>query len=216
MPPEVVARAFDPFFTTKPIGQGTGLGLSMIYGYAKQSKGHVRLDSVPGKGTIVGLYLPRYLGADVEPPQVAIPAPTPSGAGKTVLVVEDEPVVRQMVVDLLRELGYATLQAEDARAALPLLESQRPIDLLLSDVGLPGMNGRQLAEIARQRRPGLRVLFATGYAEGAHLEGYLDPGMTLITKPFNLDALALRVGETLAADSDGLSAAIPRPQDVDS
>jgi len=128
-----------------------------------------------------------------------------------VLVVEDEPVVRQMVVDLLRELGYATLQAEDARGALPLLESGRPIDLLLSDVGLPGMNGRQLAEIARQRRPGLKVLFATGYAEGAHLDGYLDPGMTLITKPFNLDALAARVGETLALNPTALD-----PLDADS
>ncbi|OYT81092.1 MAG: hybrid sensor histidine kinase/response regulator [Pseudomonas sp. PGPPP4] len=215
MPPEVMARAFDPFFTTKPIGQGTGLGLSMIYGYAKQSKGHVRLDSLPGQGTTVGLYLPRYLGADVEPPRLASPTVTAHSAGKTVLVVEDEPVVRQMVVDLLRELGYATLQAEDARSALPLLESGRPIDLLLSDVGLPGMNGRQLAEIARQRRPGLKVLFATGYAEGAHLEGYLDPGMTLITKPFNLDALATRVGETLAADPLPLSSAAVGPQDGD-
>ncbi|KTT48622.1 histidine kinase [Pseudomonas oryzihabitans] len=199
MPPEVMARAFDPFFTTKPIGQGTGLGLSMIYGYAKQSKGHVRLESKPGKGTTVGLYLPRYLGADVEPTPVAPPAITPRGGGKIILVVEDEPVVRQMVVELLKELGYATLQAEDARGALPILESSQPIDLLLSDVGLPGMNGRQLAEIARQRRPALKVLFATGYAEGAHLEGYLEPGMTLITKPFNLDALASRVAETLDA-----------------
>ena len=163
----------------------------------------------------MGLYLPRYLGADVEPPRLASPTVTAHSAGKTVLVVEDEPVVRQMVVDLLRELGYATLQAEDARSALPLLESGRPIDLLLSDVGLPGMNGRQLAEIARQRRPGLKVLFATGYAEGAHLEGYLDPGMTLITKPFNLDALATRVGETLAADPLPLSSAVVGPQDGD-
>ena len=213
MPPEVMARAFDPFFTTKPIGQGTGLGLSMIYGYAKQSKGHVRLDSLPGRGTTVGLYLPRYLGADVEPPRPVPSTVTPSGAGKTILVVEDEPVVRQMVVELLRELGYATLQAEDARGALPILESARPIDLLLSDVGLPGMNGRQLAEIARQRRPGLKVVFATGYAEGAHLEGYLEPGMTLITKPFNLDALAARVGETLAATEADLSPALPRDAD---
>ncbi|GAC1037390.1 hypothetical protein thsps117_21470 [Pseudomonas sp. No.117] len=215
MSPEVMARAFDPFFTTKPIGQGTGLGLSMIYGYAKQSKGHVRLESLPGKGTTVGLYLPRYLGADVEPPRPTAPAVSPHGAGKTVLVVEDEPVVRQMVVDLLRELGYATLQAEDARGALPILEGSRPIDLLLSDVGLPGMNGRQLAEIARQRRPGLKVLFATGYAEGAHLEGYLEPGMTLITKPFNLDALAARVAETLAGEAPDLNPAGPRRPDVD-
>ena len=205
MPPEVMARAFDPFFTTKPIGQGTGLGLSMIYGYAKQSKGHVRLESKPGKGTTVGLYLPRYLGADVEPTPVAPPTITPRGGGKIILVVEDEPVVRQMVVELLRELGYATLQAEDARGALPILESSQPIDLLLSDVGLPGMNGRQLAEIARQRRPQLKVLFATGYAEGAHLEGYLEPGMTLITKPFNLDALANRVAETLDAPVEASS-----------
>jgi PAS domain S-box-containing protein len=215
MSPEVMARAFDPFFTTKPIGQGTGLGLSMIYGYAKQSKGHVRLESLPGKGTTVGLYLPRYLGADVEPPRPTAPAASPHGAGKTVLVVEDEPVVRQMVVDLLRELGYATLQAEDARGALPILEGSRPIDLLLSDVGLPGMNGRQLAEIARQRRPGLKVLFATGYAEGAHLEGYLEPGMTLITKPFNLDALAARVAETLAGEVPDLNPAGPRRPDAD-
>jgi len=215
MPAEVMARAFDPFFTTKPIGQGTGLGLSMIYGYAKQSKGHVRLESKPGKGTTVGLYLPRYLGADVEPALVAPPTITPQGGGKTILVVEDEPVVRQMVVELLKELGYATLQAEDARGALPILESTRPIDLLLSDVGLPGMNGRQLAEIARQRRPGLKVLFATGYAEGAHLEGYLEPGMTLITKPFNLGALASRVAETLDAAGEDPSPIPASPPDGD-
>ncbi|KUM43051.1 PAS domain S-box protein [Pseudomonas sp. EpS/L25] len=216
MPPEVMARAFDPFFTTKPIGQGTGLGLSMIYGYAKQSKGHVRLDSLPGRGTTVGLYLPRYLGADVEVPRATPSTVTPNGAGKTILVVEDEPVVRQMVVELLRELGYATLQAEDARGALPILEGTRPIDLLLSDVGLPGMNGRQLAEIARQRRPGLKVVFATGYAEGAHLEGYLEPGMTLIAKPFNLDVLAARIGETLAAADTDLKADAAHLHDVDS
>jgi PAS domain S-box-containing protein len=193
MPPDVVAKAFDPFFTTKPIGQGTGLGLSMIYGFAKQSGGHVRIYSEVGQGTSVRLYLPRHK----EPLQDAAAEQSgerPRGAGETVLVVEDDPAVRMVVVDVLEDLGYRALEAGDAQQALPFLEGPARIDLLVTDVGLPGMNGRQLAEIARQKRPGLRVLFATGYAEGAAVRsGFLAEGMEMITKPFAIDVLAERL-----------------------
>jgi signal transduction histidine kinase len=154
MTPKVLAKAFDPFFTTKPIGQGTGLGLSMIYGFTQQSGGHVNLFSMPGQGTSVRLYLPRL--HDVEHEDVLTPVTSeapPAIAGETVVLVEDDPAVRMLVLDLLKELGYRAHEAEDAKSALPLLESDLRVDLLVTDVGLPGMNGRQLAEIARQHRP---------------------------------------------------------------
>ena len=194
MSPAVLAKVFEPFFTTKPIGQGTGLGLSGIYGFTKQSGGHVRIHSRPGQGTTVRLFLPR----DVATPEVVdlLPAPEiPHGEGETVLVVEDDAAVRMIVLDELAELGYQTLEAIDGPSALPILQSSRKIDLLLTDVGLPGMNGRQVAEIARQHRPGLRVLFMTGYAEkAAAREKFLAPGMEMISKPFTMDALATRIG----------------------
>ncbi|MBI6618060.1 PAS domain-containing protein [Pseudomonas corrugata] len=195
MTPAVLAKAFDPFFTTKPIGQGTGLGLSMIYGFAQQSGGHLSLDSVPGQGTRVQLYLPRLHVApaeqDTEPSVTDAPAAI---AGETVLLVEDEPAVRMLVLDLLATLGYTALEAEDAKQALVLLESERRIDLLVTDVGLPGMNGRQLAEIARQHRPDLKVLFMTGYAQKAtERQGFLDRGMDMVAKPFTLDLLANKI-----------------------
>ncbi|TWI55735.1 PAS domain S-box-containing protein [Pseudomonas duriflava] len=199
MTPEVMARAFDPFFTTKPIGQGTGLGLSMIYGYAKQSKGHVQIHSTLGQGTSVHLYLPRFSGSLDEVTVGQVNPEAPLGAGEVVLVVEDEAVVRALILEVLSELGYATLEAADAHAALPLLESSQRIDLMISDVGLPGMNGRQLADVARQSRPRLKILLATGYAEGANVSGYLDPGMELINKPFNIDTLANRIKEMISA-----------------
>ncbi|WP_409283767.1 ATP-binding protein [Pseudomonas protegens] len=198
MPEAIINRVFDPFFTTKPIGQGTGLGLSMIYGFSKQSGGHVTLDSTLGRGTEVSLYLPRLRGdlKQDEPPQAQ-----QSGAaqqGETVLIVEDDPAVRVLVSAVLGELGYAYLEAGDARSAMPILDSAQRIDLLISDVGLPGMNGRQLAEIGRQIRPQLKVLFITGYAEHAAARGgFLDPGMQLITKPFTFDLLTAKVREMI-------------------
>ncbi len=194
MPPAVLARVFEPFFTTKPIGQGTGLGLSGIYGFAKQSGGHVRLQSQPGLGTVVHLYLPRQAGVPVPLQRAHLPQ-APQGEGQVVLVVEDDAVVRMIVLDELGELGYRTLEAADGPSALPMLQSDCTIDLLLTDVGLPGMNGRQVAEIARQHRPGLRVLFMTGYAEqAASRSTFLAPGMDIITKPFVMNDLAARIG----------------------
>lgn len=195
MTPSVRSKAFDPFFTTKPIGQGTGLGLSMIYGFAQQSGGHVSLDSLPGQGTCVRLYLPRLQA--VESQQVAIePVSLAATAanGETVVVVEDDPAVRMLVLDLLKELGYRAFEAEDATSALPLLESDLRVDLLVTDVGLPGINGRQLAEIARQHRPGLKVLFMTGYAQkAAERQGFLEEGMDMVAKPFALELLASKI-----------------------
>lgn len=200
MPAGTISRAFDPFFTTKPIGQGTGLGLSMIYGFSKQSGGHVTIDSEVGVGTTVNLYLPRYRGdLDQAPQPTTLQAPN-AEAGETVLIVEDDPAVRALVSAVLSELGYAFVEAGDADSALPILDSGQRIDLLISDVGLPGMNGRQLAEIGRQYRPELKVLFITGYAEHAAVRGgFLDPGMQLITKPFTFDLLTAKVREMISA-----------------
>lgn len=195
MTPKVLAKAFDPFFTTKPIGQGTGLGLSMIYGFAQQSGGHVSLFSLPGQGTSVRLFLPRL--HEMEPQDVLTPVigEAPSAiAGETVVLVEDDPAVRMLVFDLLKELGYRAHEAEDAKTALPLLESGLRVDLLVTDVGLPGMNGRQLAEIARQHRPELKVLFMTGYAEmAAERQSFLEEGMDMVAKPFSVDLLANKI-----------------------
>ena len=202
MTPEVLGRAFDPFFTTKPIGQGTGLGLSMIYGFAKQSGGQVRLYSEVGTGTTARLYLPRHRG---ESEEEAPPPPTtsalPSGSGETVLVVDDEPMVRMLVSEVLEDLGYVAIEASDGIAALKVLQSNARIDLLITDVGLPGgINGRQLADAARTTRPRLPVLFITGYAENAVLGGgVLDPGMHVLTKPFAMDQLASRIRTIIAA-----------------
>lgn len=198
MPEAVINRAFDPFFTTKPIGQGTGLGLSMIYGFSKQSRGHVTIDSEVGKGTTVSLYLPRFVGEEVHEPRVDTQHAPYAQDGETVLIVEDDPAVRVLVSAVLSELGYAFVEAADADGAVPILQSSQRIDLLISDVGLPGMNGRQLAEIGRQIRPDLRVLFITGYAEHAAVRGgFLDPGMQMITKPFTFDLLTAKVREMI-------------------
>ncbi|MBJ2177769.1 response regulator [Pseudomonas veronii] len=200
IPESVMGRVFDPFFTTKPIGQGTGLGLSMIYGFARQSGGHVTIHSEVGKGTTVSLFLPRFVGEMVVA-EAANPARLPfANAGETVLIVEDDPAVRVLVSAVLKELGYAFVEAGDANTALPIIESDQRIDLMISDVGLPGMNGRQLAEIGRQIRPELKVLFITGYAEHAAVRGgFLDPGMQLITKPFTFDLLTAKVREMIRA-----------------
>jgi signal transduction histidine kinase len=195
------AKAFDPFFTTKPTGQGTGLGLSMIYGFAQQSGGHVSLHSEPDVGTEVCLYLPRYLEPHTAPvaPEAEAQAPL-ALQGESVLVVEDDPAVRMLILNVLDELGYRGHPAPDAEVAIPLLDSALRIDLLVTDVGLPGVNGRQLAEIARRRRPGLKVLFMTGYIDkAADRDAYLEEGMDILGKPFTLEKLAsklrLMIGE---------------------
>ncbi|MBK8159847.1 MAG: PAS domain-containing protein [Rhodospirillaceae bacterium] len=207
MPQDVMERAFDPFFTTKPIGQGTGLGLSMIYGFAKQSHGHVALMSAPGAGTTVQLYLPRSTAAPgkaapwARVPPVSLPgAPDATGRkDETVLVVEDEPAIRLLIGDLLQELGYRAIIVEDGQQAIPILRSDARIDLLISDVGLPGMNGREVAEIGRAGRPDLPVLFMTGYAEHAATRGgFLAPGMDMIAKPFPLEAMMAKIRAGMA------------------
>jgi CheY-like chemotaxis protein len=198
MPQSVIDRAFDPFFTTKAIGQGTGLGLSMIYGFCKQSRGHVTLESAVGKGTTVALYLPRShspLRAHSNYRSLTDPRAL---EGEAILIVEDDPAVRQLVCAVLTEQGYECFEAADADSAVPVLRSSAKIDLLISDVGLPGMNGRQLAEVGRHHRPGLKVLFMTGYAEHAAVrDGFLDTGMQMITKPFAFELLTAKVREML-------------------
>jgi PAS domain S-box-containing protein len=196
MPPEVIERAFEPFFTTKPLGQGTGLGLSMLYGFIKQSNGHVRIYSEPGMGTTFRIYLPRGGGQTADDATWHdSAAPTErSGAGQRVLVVEDEPAVRMLITETLRELGYRSTEAVDGPAGLAIVQSKAPIDLLITDVGLPGLNGRQLADAARALRPDLQVLFITGFAGNAAVgNGVLEAGMEILTKPFSMDALAAKL-----------------------
>ncbi len=202
MPPEVVARAFDPFFTTKPLGMGTGLGLSMIYGFAQQSGGQARIYSEAGTGTTVKIYLPRHLGKEAE--EIAAPQAQEvprAQDGETVLVVDDEPIVRMLISDTLAELGYRAIEAGDGASGLKVLQSDVRIDLVITDVGLPGgMNGRQMVDAARTRRSDLKVLFITGYAENAAIgNGHLEPGMHVLTKPFAMEKLAARVKAIVAA-----------------
>ena len=195
MPPAVMARAFDPFFTTKPTGQGTGLGLSMVYGFARQSEGYAKIRSEVGTGTTVKIFLPRYLG------EMVVEAEEKPGAekgaladGEVVLVVEDETVVRGLILGVLEDLGYNAIEAADGPEALKVLQSDARIDLLVTDIGLPGLNGRQVVDAARDRRRDLPVLFMTGYAESAAMaRGFLEPGMQMMTKPFTMEALASRI-----------------------
>jgi PAS domain S-box-containing protein len=199
MTPEVAAKAFDPFFTTKDVGQGTGLGLSQVYGFIKQSGGHVKIYSEVGAGTTIKLYLPRYFpsgGVNDAQPAAALVA---QANGETILVVEDDTDVRSFVVEILGDLGYRVIEAPDGPAGLRMLDAHREIDLLLTDVGLPGgMNGRQLADEALRRKAGLKVLFASGYARNAIVHnGRLDPGVELIMKPFTLAALAAKIRRVL-------------------
>jgi signal transduction histidine kinase/GAF domain-containing protein/CheY-like chemotaxis protein len=200
MSPEVVAKAFDPFFTTKPIGQGTGLGLSMIYGFARQSEGYAKIYSETGKGTTMKLYLPRFYGEGESAGDLngELNEDHRAGDGEVVLVVEDELVVRNLVVDVLTELDYRALEAIDGPSGLRILQSDARIDLLVTDVGLPGLNGRQLADAARVQRPDLKVLFITGYAHNAAVgNGSLEPGMQMITKPFAIETLASRIRQMI-------------------
>jgi signal transduction histidine kinase len=198
MSPDVIAHAFEPFYTTKPLGQGTGLGLSMIYGFARQSGGQIRIYSELGKGTTMCLYLPRLNQNIAEDERSAAPSEgRPSGDGEVVLVIDDEPTIRMLIAEVLEELGYAIMEAWDGASGMRVLQSDVRIDLLITDVGLPnGMNGRQVADAARQMRPNLKVLFITGYAENAVIgNGHLDKGMQLIAKPFEMNALVRKIRE---------------------
>ncbi len=199
MTPETISKAFDPFFTTKPIGMGTGLGLSMIYGFTRQSGGQTRIYSEVGHGAMVCMYLPRHFGeTEIEAEPDLSRAPH-ARDGETVLVIDDEPTVRMLVVDILEGLGYNALEAPDGPTGLKILNSNARVDLLITDVGLPGgMNGRQVADAARIARPDLKILFITGYAENAVLShGHLDRGMHVLTKPFSMDAMGKRISELL-------------------
>ncbi|MET0240292.1 MAG: PAS domain-containing protein [Sphingobium sp.] len=201
MAPDVIAKAFEPFFTTKPLGQGTGLGLSMIYGFAQQSGGQVRIYSEVGVGTNVHIFLPRHHGgaAPVANDIRRAPVDMRCGAGETILLVDDEPTVRLLVTEVLNDLGYTVLEAHDSAAGLRILQSDVHIDLLITDVGLPGgMNGRQMADAGREIRPTLQILFITGYAENAILNhGLLEPGMAILTKPFTIEAMKSRIRDAL-------------------
>ncbi len=199
MAPDIAERAFEPFFTTKPAGQGTGLGLSQVYGFIKQSKGHVKIYSEPGRGTTVKLYLPRFFeaGEDLRLARDVLP-PLPTGDQETILVVEDEDKVREFLVRSLRELGYRVYAAENALQGLRLLDAHADLALLFTDVVMPEMDGRKLADEARRRRPGLKILFTTGYTRNAIVHnGVLDAGVHLISKPFTLDQLAAKLREVL-------------------
>jgi PAS domain S-box-containing protein len=209
MTQETMDRAFEPFFTTKPLGQGTGLGLSMIYGFVRQSGGTTKIRSQRGQGTSVTLYLPRcdsHLAQD--PLGNENPATPPRADGETVLVIEDEPAVRALIVEVLADLGYAALEAADGPSGLEVLQSAQRVDLLVTDVGLPGLNGRQVADAARLVRPGLKIIFMTGYAENAaSARGFLEPGMTMITKPFPMDVLAEKIRAIIEDGRHGVSRA---------
>ena len=200
MTSDVSARAFDPFFTTKPLGQGTGLGLSMVYGFVRQSGGQVRIYSEVGTGTTMCLYFPRHYGSPDESTTSTTSATAAARrSGKTILIVDDEPSVRMLVTEVLEEHGYSGIEASDGPSGLRILESDAKIDLLITDVGLPGgLNGRQLADAARVSRPELKVLFITGYAENAIIgSGQLAPGMRVLTKPFVMTSLAERIAEMI-------------------
>ncbi len=199
MTPDVISRAFDPFFTTKPLGSGTGLGLSMVQGFVRQSGGQVRIYSEVGTGTTMCLYLPRFADGVEAVESDSVVAPADGGRGETVLVIDDEFIIRELIVEVLEEAGYAVLEAADGPSGLKILQSNTRVDLLVTDVGLPGgLNGRQVFDAARASRPTLKALFITGYAENAAIgNGLLGPGMQVITKPFEMTALANKVREMI-------------------
>jgi CheY-like chemotaxis protein len=201
MSAETISQAFEPFFTTKPVGMGTGLGLSQVYGFVRQSAGHVKIYSEPGQGTTVKVYLPRHYGdSDAtgirERGDATVSLPMGS-ASETILVVEDEAMVRHLAVDSLRELGYTVLEAETGEAALKLL-AEHMVNLLFTDIVMPSINGRQLAEQGAKLRPGLKVLFTTGYTRNAVVHnGVLDPGVRMLSKPYSLEHLSQIVRDAL-------------------
>jgi len=199
MTPGVAARAFEPFFTTKPLGEGTGLGLSMIYGFARQSGGQVRIYFEPGTGTTMCLYLPRHDEvADAQADEVAQAEARLAGDGQVVLVLDDEPTIRMVIAEVLEE-GLPGDRGVGRPGRPKILQASTRIDLLITDVGLPGgINGRQVADAARVVRPDLKVLFITGYAENAVVgNGHLERGLALVTKPFQMEVLALKIREML-------------------
>ena len=200
MPPEVIERAFEPFFTTKPVGKGTGLGLSQVYGFVKQSKGHIKIYSEPGQGTSVKIYLPRTRAEASEAKAAEAAAPTPAvREGAIILVVEDDEHVRNMTVAMLRDIGYVVVHAAKPAEALEKIRTLPRIDLLFTDVVMPEMNGRQLADKALAMRPGLRVMFATGYTQNAIVHnGILDPGTDLLVKPFSLEQVSAKIAQALS------------------
>lgn len=192
IPPDVLEKVLEPFFTTKPQGKGTGLGLSMVYGFIKQSGGHIDIHSEVGKGTKVSLLLPRYQGEAVESSSISNQALR--GHGERILVVEDEPGVRMLVVEVLQDLGYVAVEAEDAQTALEILQGEPQLDLVISDVGLPGTSGRELVEEIRRQRPAIGVLLITGYAEDAtNVQRFLGQDMHLLQKPFAIEVLSERI-----------------------
>ena len=197
MSPEVVAKAFEPFFTTKGVGKGTGLGLSQVFGFVKQSGGHIKIYSEPGEGTTIKIYLPRFFGDAAEPKRAgdATAQPIPTGSAETlVLVVEDEPRMRTLAVEAFRDLGYGVLHADGPEHALAIIAERPDIDLLFTDVVMPGMSGRQLAEEAQRRRPELKVIYTTGFSRNAVIHnGVLDADVDFLSKPFTLDQLARKV-----------------------
>ncbi len=193
--PEVLGKVFDPFFTTKPLGQGTGLGLSSIYGFARQSGGEARLSSVLGEGTEVSLVLPAAMADHTAAASIN---ELPQGNGEHVLIVEDMPAVRMLVAEMLSEAGYRCSEAGDVATALSVLQDDASIDLLLTDVGLPQLSGRELADTARTHRPALPVLFMTGYAENAvRRDRFLAAGMDMVVKPFQIGDLLGKVRQML-------------------
>jgi len=200
MSPEVAARAFDPFFTTKPVGKGTGLGLSQVYGFVKQSHGHVKVYSEAGAGTTVKIYLPRLIG-DAQEIKPTVVEPMRTGdRSEIILVVEDDPLMRRLTTDALHELGYTVYDSENGANALATLDRLPDVKLLFTDVVMPDINGKKLADEARRRRPGLKVLFTTGYTTNAVVHGgVLDSGVDFISKPFTLDQLAAKVRAVLDA-----------------
>ena len=200
MPAYLVERAFDPFFTTKPIGSGTGLGLSMIYGFVQQSGGQVEIKSIEGQGTTVSIFLPMHEGREIIE-IAAEPAASFIRLKATILVVEDEPAVRMVMVEALADRGFTIIEGYDGLSGLRCFDHSTPIDLLITDVGLPGgLNGRQLADAARQLRRGLKVLFVTGYAESVAVgNGLMEAGMEVLVKPFDLEVLVARVQAMLTA-----------------
>ena len=207
MPDDVIERVFDPFFTTKDVGKGTGLGLSQVHGFVKQSGGHVKIYSESGVGTTVKLYLPRLVGADVDPafetPVLNVKS-AQAKTGEVILVVEDDEKIRLLTVEALRDFGYTVAQAGDASQALAVLAVTPRIDLLFTDIVMPDMNGRQLADRARETRPDLKVLYTTGFTKNAVVHnGVLDPGVALISKPFTIDQLAIKV--RLVLDGAGVN-----------
>jgi signal transduction histidine kinase/CheY-like chemotaxis protein len=198
MLPDIAARAFDPFFTTKPAGKGTGLGLSQVYGFVKQSRGHIKIYSEAGAGTTVKIYLPRFIGAAADIKRAAVEPARTGDRSEIILVVEDDALMRQLTTDALHELGYTVFDAENAVNALAILDREPDVKLLFTDVVMPDINGKRLADEATRRRPGLKVLFTTGYTANAVVHGgVLDAGVQFISKPFTLDQLAAKVRAVL-------------------